>query len=541
MIYRASNLLNPLFAPRFASLAGGLLLLGAVGLVGCGDDEPADSMGTESGTGEGTTTPGDGDGDATTTTPGDGDGDATTTTNPGDGDGDSCTEEGCPCSGANSCDPGLSCVEGTCGETLCGDNMVQGDEECEDGNLVDGDGCDNDCTFTRVNRVETGINHTCAIIDGGEIVCWGRGDSGQLGYGNANNVGDDEFPSDVGSVPLPSGVIKLDLGGEHSCGVFEDGALRCWGANARGQLGYGNLTNFGDDESLVALPAVGVPPVIDVEASQNHTCARVGNGEVRCWGANDNGQLGYAVLTLEIPSPGSAISIGSAASALAGGYAHGCASLLDGGLRCWGRNSSGQLGLASVTQIGDDEVPSAAGLVQLIPPALPANTEIASVSLGGNHSCALLGTGDIICWGSNGSGQLGYGDINNTGDDETPSTRIPVDIGGPAVEIVCGANHSCARRADGQVFCWGDNSVGQLGLGNLDTVGDDESPSLVGALQLGGTAVQMSAGGNHTCVLTDAAEVRCWGQNNFSQLGLGSSVTIGDNETPSQVDPVSVF
>ena len=91
------------------------------------------------------------------------------------------------------------------------------------------------------------------------------------------------------------------------------------------------------------------------------------------------------------------------------------------------------------------------------------------------------------------------------------------------------------------MFCWGDNSVGQLGYGNLDNIGDDETPALVGAVQIGGTVVQMSAGGNHTCVLTDTADVRCWGQNNFSQLGLGVSVTIGDNETPSQVDPVSIL
>ena len=519
------------------------LTLALVAFAGCSDDEPADSMGSE--TGSETVDPtvtGDGDGDDTMPTEGDGDGDDTATTE-GDGDGDepTCDEPGCPCTSDANCGDGLACIDNTCQETICGDNVVQGDEECEDGNLTDGDGCDNDCTFTRVNRVAAGEHHSCALIDGGAIVCWGRGEFGQLGYGNANNVGDDEFPSDVGPVPLPAGVRQLELGSQHTCAVFDDTELRCWGLNDRGQLGYGNLANFGDDEPLAALPAISVPTAIEVQAMSRSTCARVGNGEVRCWGANTSAELGYGNITPELLSPGGAVSLGSAAAGLSSGFQHSCASLIDGGLRCWGRNDVGQLGLGNVNPVGDNEVPSSVGLVQVVPPALPANTEVLQVSLGGNHGCALLGTGDIICWGANGSGQLGYGDINNTGDDETPATRIPVDIGGPAVEVTCGANHSCARRQDGQVFCWGDNTVGQLGYGNLDNIGDDETPALVGAVQIGGTVVQMSAGGNHTCVLTDTADVRCWGQNNFSQLGLGVSVTIGDNETPSQVDPVSIL
>jgi cysteine-rich repeat protein len=507
-------------------------------LVGCKGDPPADEMGSETMATAETQGDGDGDGDPGDGDPGDGDGE------PGDGDGEpGCGELGCPCSG-DSCDPGLACVSGTCKETLCGDGVVEGDEECEDANAVDGDGCDNDCTDTRVARVEAGLHHTCALIDGGAIVCWGRGEFGQLGYGNPNNVGDDELPSDVGSVPLPNAVIKLELGNYHSCAILADGGLRCWGLNDRGQLGYGSLTNMGDDESLSALASVSVPPAIQVDLGERHTCARVGSGEVRCWGANDYGQLGYAntlVPVLEMLLPGEAVNIGASSSRLTLGYWHACVSFVDGGSRCWGRNDVGQLGQANVVAIGDDEVPSAAGLMQLIPPSLPANTEVLAIALGGNHGCVLLGGGEVLCWGSNGSGQLGYGDLNNVGDDELPSARVPVDIGGPAVEVVCGANHTCARRADGEVLCWGDNSVGQLGLGNTTIVGDDELPVTVGTVDIGGDAIQLSAGGNHTCALTSAGEVRCWGQNNFSQLGLGSSVTVGDNEVPSEVDPVSVF
>src|SRR5690606_21052701 len=174
-------------------------------------------------------------------------------------------------------------------------------------------------------------------------------------------------------------------------------------------------------------------------------------------------------------------------------------------------------------------------------PSVPASTEIVLVSIGATHACALLGNGDLMCWGANGAGQRGAGDLTNVGDDEFPSSRVPVDIGGAAKQVVCGANHTCALRADDEIVCWGDNSVGQLGLGNTDLIGDDEVPSVAGPVDLGGTAMQLSAGGNHTCALTTEFEVRCWGQNNFSQLGLGSSVTVGDNESPSAVMPVSVF
>jgi cysteine-rich repeat protein len=422
--------------------------------------------------------------------------------------------------------------------------VVEGDEECEDGNEVDGDGCDNDCTFTTVARIVAGQHHTCALIDGGRLRCWGRGEFGQLGYGNPEIVGDDEFPNDVGDVVLPSPVAKLSLGGQHSCAVLQDGGLRCWGLNDRGQLGYGNYNNLGDDELLTTLPAVSVPPVAEVELGNRHTCARVGIGEVRCWGMNDEGQLGYGNTYEPVPEmllPGGPVGIGGTVTSLDIGFWHSCVTFVDGGLRCWGRNDNGQLGYGHLSHVGDDEPPNAVGLVSLIPPQLPANTEIVSISLGGNHSCALLGGGELMCWGANGSGQLGGGDLNTIGDDETPATRTPVAIGGPAKAVVTGANHTCALRTDGAVVCWGDNTVGQLGYGHTDNIGDDELPESAGTVDLAGIAIALTAGANHTCALMSNRAVRCWGQNNFSQLGLGSSVTVGDNETPAAVMPVPVL
>src|SRR5690606_38102354 len=205
-----------------------------------------------------------------------------------------------------------------------------------------------------------------------------------------------EFPSDVGDVMLPSPVLELSLGGQHTCAILQDGGLRCWGLNDRGQLGYGNLSNFGDDELLATLPAISVPPVIDVAPGNRHTCARVGIGEIRCWGMNDEGQLGYGNTFEPVPElllPGGAVAIGGTASGLEVGLFHSCVTYVDGGVRCWGRNDNGQLGHGNLNNVGDDELPNAVGLVGLIPPQLPANTEVVAISLGGNHSCALLGGG----------------------------------------------------------------------------------------------------------------------------------------------------
>src|SRR5690606_5852807 len=115
-----------------------------------------------------------------------------------------------------------------------------------------------------------------------------------------------------------------------------------------------------------------------------HTCARVGNGEVQCWGMNDQGQLGYAntfVPTPELLLPGGPVAVGGTTSGLAVGFFHSCVAFVDGGVRCWGRNDNGQLGYGDLAAIGDDELPNAVGFVNLIPPTLPANTEVVSVAL----------------------------------------------------------------------------------------------------------------------------------------------------------------
>ncbi|NVB42008.1 hypothetical protein G6O69_29550 [Pseudenhygromyxa sp. WMMC2535] len=421
--------------------------------------------------------------------------------------------------------------------SVCGDAEVQDGEECDDGNAVDGDGCDSDCTATPVTALSLGNSHSCVLIDGGRVRCWGLNDSGQLGFGHTNIIGDDELPSDVGDLLLPSLPAAISLGGNHTCAVFGDGGLGCWGKNVSGQLGNGGTDNYGDNEDLANLEGLDFSSLMDVQLGSGYTCALLEDGSVTCWGLNNFGQLGYGN-TSDLASPGGSLSLGGKAIKLAVGIGHTCALLENHDVRCWGSNNVGQLGLGHTNNIGDDELPVDADPLSL---GLPPDAEVVDLKLGLYHSCALLSNGSVMCWGYNFYGQLGLNHTNSIGDNELPTTQSPVSLPGAVEQLALGANHTCALLTGGDVMCWGDSYAGQLGLGNTETIGDNEFPMDGGFVELGGIPLSIDAGTHHTCVLLENYDVRCWGNNTSGQLGLGHTDRIGDDELPVDVEPVSVF
>ncbi|NVB42012.1 hypothetical protein G6O69_29570 [Pseudenhygromyxa sp. WMMC2535] len=416
----------------------------------------------------------------------------------------------------------------------CGDGEVQDGEECDDGNVVDGDGCDNDCTFTSVAALSLGDYHSCALIDGGRVRCWGQNDNGQLGLGHTSNIGNSKLPSDAGDLLLPAPPTAISLGGDHTCALFDDGDVGCWGRNYWGQLGNGGSGNYGDNETLANLEGLGLSSVIDVQLGNFHTCALLDDGTVTCWGWNIYGQLGYGNFS-QLTSPGGSLSLGGKAVKLAAGADHTCALLENHDVRCWGNNVYGQLGLGD---IGNNELPTDADPVSL---GLPPDTEVVDLELGGNHTCALLSDGSVMCWGDNTHGQLGLGHTNDIGDDELPSDVNPVSLPDTVEQLALGAYHTCALLTGGKVMCWGRNDYGQLGLGHTNNIGDDELPTDGGFVNLGGSTIAIAAGDRHTCALLENHDVRCWGRNLWGQLGLGHHNDIGDDELPSSASPVSVF
>jgi len=226
------------------------------------------------------------------------------------------------------------------------------------------------------------------------------------------------------------------------------------------------------------------------------------------------------------PSPQRLIAIG---------WSHSCA-LFEGGVRCWGANDQGQLGVGDNASRG-----LAAGELgdNLSFVLLGVRARVATLAAGGRHTCALLDTGQVKCWGDNGDGQLGLGDTNDRGDDpaEMGDALPTVDLGPGrfATAIAAGGGHTCAVLDDGNVKCWGLNNTGQLGIGDTDARGDQ--PCAMGeslpVVDLGGLrATSIATGGNHTCVVLEDGNVRCWGANTRGQLGVGDMLGRGGQPGP---------
>ena len=185
------------------------------------------------------------------------------------------------------------CQGGACQPPVCGDGKVQGSEECDDGNTIPADGCEPDCKLSRVVQLAAGATHTCALFNEGNIRCWGGNRQGQLGLGNATDLSGDQ-PYQIGLVKLGAPAAAITAGAQHTCALMVDGSVRCWGQNDLGQLGLGNTNNIGDDEAPTAQNAqveLGTT-VTAVVAGGNDTCVIMADGSARCWGENESGQLG---------------------------------------------------------------------------------------------------------------------------------------------------------------------------------------------------------------------------------------------------------
>jgi len=330
--------------------------------------------------------------------------------------------------------------------------------------------------------------HTCALANDGGVKCWGSNSYGQLGDGTATNR---STPVDVSG--LTSGVIAIAAGGDHTCALMADGSMKCWGRNDFGQLGDGTWTDRNTPVNVRGLTS----GVVAIAAGGSHTCALIEGGHVKCWGANWYGQLGDGT-TRSHATPVVVSGLTGGVVAIAAGEFHTCALTVDGGVKCWGSNSYGQLGDGTATNRSTPV--DVSGLT----------SGVIAIAAGGDHTCALMADGGVKCWGANVNGQLGDGTRMNR--------NIPVDVSGlsTGVAIAAGGAHTCAVTADGGVKCWGSNSYGQLGDGTRTW---HNTPVDVSGLTSG--VVAIAAGGAHTCALMADGGVKCWGRNDFGQLGNG--------------------
>ena len=331
-----------------------------------------------------------------------------------------------------------------------------------------------------------GGNHTCALAAGGEIRCWGRGGSGQLG--NGGNA-DSSVPLTVAGIDTAT---ALAAGGDSSCALLADSSLRCWGLNDMGQLGNGS-----NAPAPVPVTVTGVSAVA-IAAGFRHACAVLAGGGVRCWGANGAGQLGNGSLV----GSSTAVTVSGIATAVAvaTGGNHSCALLTSGAVKCWGDGAAGQLGNSGFA--GSSTAVDVTGI-----------SDAVAITVGFDHSCALIAGGTLRCWGRGLEGQLGNASFANS---STP-VNVPVD-GGRAVALAAGASHTCTVFESGSMQCWGKDANGQLGNGVV--VGNFASPANVFVIS---TAIAVTAGFEHTCAVQGDGNTRCFGLNDGGQLGIGTS------------------
>ncbi|MDG0815897.1 RCC1 domain-containing protein [Bdellovibrio svalbardensis] len=402
----------------------------------------------------------------------------------------------------------------------------------------------------KVKQVSVGSNHVCTLLENSKVKCWGYNANGQLGLENLIYKGDGagEMGDSLAFVNLGTGrsAVQIAGGGMHTCALLDNSTVKCWGEGSSGQLGQGNGNSlgWGGGQMGDSLPAINLGTgrsAVQITAGYSHACALLDNSTVKCWGEGSSGQLGIGSTAKMGDGAGEmgdslpAINLGTGRRAvqISAGYSHTCALLDNSTVKCWGNNGFGQLGQGSTTNLGDG-----AGEMGDSLPAINLGTGRSAVRIiaGYYHTCALLDDSTVKCWGYNSTGHLGQGSTSTLGDgagemgDSLPA--ISLGTGRKAVQVALGNQHTCALLDNSTVKCWGDNSFGQLGQGNSTTLGDgagemgDSLPVI--NLGTGRAAVQISSSGNHVCALLDNSTVKCWGSNNYGQLGQGHTANLGD-------------
>ena len=326
--------------------------------------------------------------------------------------------------------------------------------------------------------VASGGSHSCAVLTSGGVVCWGLNSAGQLGNGSTTNSS-----TPVAVSGLSAGVASIAVGGSTSCAVLTSGAIKCWGDDSSGQLGDGSPST----NSSTPVSVSGITTGVLVDVSLTHTCAVITGGAVTCWGSG----IGAAPVALA--------GISSGATDVTVGLYHSCAVVV-GAVKCWGQNGYGQLGDNTTTH-------------SLTTPVTAVPSGATAVTAGDQYTCAVVSSG-AKCWGLNMIGELGTGA-------PVANSLVPLDVVGVTsgvASISAGSLHTCALLISGALKCWGLNNRGQLGNGSTTNAATatDVSGIPSGAISLG-------VGSSQACAVLTGGTMKCWGSNSYGQLGDGST------------------
>jgi alpha-tubulin suppressor-like RCC1 family protein len=383
-----------------------------------------------------------------------------------------------------------------------------------------------------VKQVSAGGQHGCAVTLAGDVLCWGDDSQDQRGK-NLDEILTDAGELDAGeldagedaSTPpystrfsrVLTGAVRVAAGGFHSCALLSDGRIECWGRGAEGQV-----DGRSHDTSSAKPVDLGISGASEIAAGAFHSCALVPASGVVCWGSAQYGQVGreqsMSALAPDVV-PGTEVAIGVTA-----GVRHSCALLPSGQVECWGELLDEATGEPYVTPT---------------PVVVSGLDNAIAISAGAGHTCALKSDHSVVCWGLNDSGQLGDGSTRSSATPVAVGAALPgafdVAAGGGEVDGRL-VGHSCAITDRLEVACWGRNAEGQLGYGVgadnpnptsvLDVVGSSDTTTLDQLLSV-------TLGALHSCAWRATGQVYCWGDDTFHQLGGGTP----DGRMPDVISP----
>jgi hypothetical protein len=412
-----------------------------------------------------------------------------------------------------------------------------------------GDASDSGSTTASTQSLTLGHAFACAMKKSGAVKCWGSADQpiGTLGLEDTTDRG--AKPGQMGAalpnVKLGAGrtATSIASGLDHTCAVLDDARVKCWGFGGDGELGIGSPTGRGGNPGDMgdALPFVDLGTgrtARSVAADEDHSCAILDDGHVKCWGANMHGELGLGDLASRGSKSGEMgdalpevdLGTGRTALALALGTYRTCAILDDHSVKCWGWNGAGYLGIGDTSDRGDDPGEMGDALPRV---NLGTGRTAVAIAASAETTCAVLDDGSLKCWGF----VLGVFPSQSWG--KSPSEMgdalpaVALGTARTAKRIALGPGEYCAILDDDTLKCWGTNDSGELGQGDTTARGDQASDmgDSLPRVDLGPNrkVTAVALGTSFACALLDGGDLKCWGKNDSGQLGLGDTSNRGDN------------
>lgn len=399
-------------------------------------------------------------------------------------------------------------IPDTGGPMDAGNNMTDmaPAEQCANDMDDDGDAkidcADEDCAADeacRVSAVAAGYQHACAVFEDGHVSCWGDDQEGELGDDGTNT--EPQSPVDAEGI---TNATDVAAGRDFTCALLDDGTVQCWGLNEVGQLGDSSFI-----DSTVPVEVSGIDDAIDIAAGEEQACAISGaDGQVLCWGASDFGQAGadspqnepveielFAILDIVPLDDATGVECNARSC---------CARRAGGKAACWGWNRDGQLGGASTAESSDVALVVADEKNPLSP-----LEDVVDVATGAIFSCFTLVDESVWCAGATPALQASVGEI--------PDIAVELELFADSDQIWAGTGHACALRSNGRVFCWGENGDRQTGKSEG---GFNDGYQLVGVEN----PIDFDAGHRFNCFVDENADVYCFGQNDRGQLGVAATM-----------------